>query len=79
MAAGGGGELSEREEQVLRHAVEDALGIEAGAFWVVVTTGGWQTQIERLGGGHGVQRAMERGITVRPGVLGAQLNELIGP
>ena len=48
MAAGGGGELAEREEQVFRHAVEHALGIEAGAFWVVVTAGGRQTQIERL-------------------------------
>ena len=48
MTAGGGGELAEREEQVFRHAVEHALGIEAGAFWVVVTAGGRQTQIERL-------------------------------
>ena len=79
MAAGSGGEFAEREEQVLRHAVEHALGIEAGAFGVVVTAGGRQTQIERLGRGHGGQRAKERGITVRPGVLGAQLNELLGP
>ena len=53
MAAGSGGEFAEREEQVLRHAVEHALGIEAGAFGVVVTAGGRQTQIERLGRGHG--------------------------
>ena len=53
MAAGGGCKLPEREEQMLGHAVEHALGIEAGPFWIVVTAGGWQAQIEGLRGRHG--------------------------
>ena len=53
MAAGGGRELAEREEQVLGHAVEHAFGIKPGAFGIVVTARGRQTQIEGLGGGHG--------------------------
>ena len=48
MATGGGGQFSEREEEVLGHPVEHALGIEAGAFGIVVATGGRQSQIERL-------------------------------
>ena len=52
MAAGGGCELSEREEQMLGHAVEHALGIEAGPFWIVVTAGGGKAQIEGLRGRH---------------------------
>ena len=39
MAAGGGSELAEREEQVLGHAVEHAFGIKPRAFRVVVTPG----------------------------------------
>ena len=49
MATGGGRQFAQREEQVLRHAVEHALGIEPCAFGVVVTAGGRQTQIEGLG------------------------------
>ena len=75
MAAGGGGELAEREEQVFRHAVEHALGIEYGAFGVVVTPGVGRRRSKGWDVVRGVQRAMDVEC-VRPGVLGAQLNEL---
>ena len=60
MATGGGCEFAEREEQVLGHAVEHALGIQAGAFGIVVATGGRQAQIQGLGGGHGEKARGEK-------------------
>ena len=71
MATGGGSQLAEREEEVLGHAVEHALGIEAGAFRVVVTTGGRQTQIEGLRGGHG-RRGKGESVDSPQGMGGAE-------